>query len=115
MKKLIILLAGLFVYGYASAYDANVTNNSHSYPSIVTCSTITATSLFSGDNVSGIFYDNQTSGTIYLSTYPATSITATNLYPIPTGRQPIYLPVNNHYYGLAASTTNTNIDLIIVK
>ena len=115
MKNILIVLIGLFVYGYASAYDANLTNNTHSYPSIVTCSTITATNLFTDNDISGVVYDNQTAGTIYISTYVATSITATNLYPIPTGRQPIYLPVSNHYYGIAGSTTNAKLDLIIVK
>jgi len=115
MKKIVLVLASLSMFSVCHAFDPNLTNNPNTYPKVVTCSTTTATSLFSDDAITGVIYDNQTSGTIYISTYAATSVTATNVYGIPTGRQPLYIPANNHYYGLAASTTNAKINLIIVK
>lgn len=98
---------------YASRQGLFVAQNA--FPTKVTCSTSTATLLFSKDGaVEEVGYKNNKSETIYIATYPATSITGNNVWPILAG-EGIFLSFPSCNYGIATSTTNADLNLMIVK
>jgi hypothetical protein len=116
MRKLLIIAFGVLLYSGAYAFDANVTNNPNSYAKVVTVSTSAATTLFTDNSVTGVYYDNTDSVNVVISSMALTSFTDTRGYMIPPGRtQPLYIPSNNFTFALSTGTASHKLSLILVE
>ena len=120
MKRILLTALALFVMSSAFAYDPSVSQNQGSYAKIVTCSTSTASTLFTEDALGTVQYDNQSSFSIVIATYVVTIATAASgCYTIPAGRTSsslLTLATPRFKYAITAGTTTAqNLSVLIIK
>jgi len=123
MKRILLTVLALFVMSAAFAYDPQLTQNSNSYTMNVSCSSTTATRVFTDNAVTSVQYDNQSAYPITISTYAITNATALQGgYTIPSGRTSsalLTLPTWRFQYALAGSSNTVPssqwLSVIIIK